>query len=131
MLDYGNPANAADWRRSVALVKRYFAAAAAADGAGACRLLVPLSAESVVERDGGSPPLRGRTCAVVMSKLFRLHHRMLAEKSAALEVIAVRIKDDRGLAVLNFPEIHEARQIGLRRVRGTWKVVDLLDGIME
>lgn len=131
VLDYGQPANAADWRRSVALVKRYFAAAAAANGAGACRLLIPLSAESVAEEYGETPQLRGGTCAVVMSKLFRLHHRMLTEKSAVLEVIAVRINGYRGLAVLDFPEIHEARQIGLRRVQGAWKVADLLDGIIE
>lgn len=152
VLFYGHAASAADRRGSVALVTSYFAAAAAADGAKACALLVPLLAESVVEEDGRSPALRGRTCAEVMSKLFRLHHRTLVEKRAALQVIAVRVEGNKGLAVLNFPGIrevrrlgegsevlvapdsrgtHEVRQLGERRVDGTWKVLDLLDGIIE
>jgi hypothetical protein len=131
VLNYGHPASAADRRSSVTLVTRYFAAAAAADGAKACALLVPLTAESVVEEDGHSAALSGRSCAAVMSKLFRLHHRMLVEKRAALEVISVRIEGNKGLAVLDFPEIHEVRQLGVRRVDGAWKVVDLLDGIIE
>lgn len=130
-LNYGHAADAAGRRVLATLVARYFAAAAAGDGGSACRLLVPLQAESVVEEDGRSPSLRGRTCAVVMSKLFKLHHRELAEKSAALRVIETRVKDDRGLAILYFSEIPEVREIGLRRVGGKWKVLDLLDGILE
>jgi hypothetical protein len=131
VLYYGHAADAADRRSSIALVKRYFAAAAAEDGKRACGLLVPLLAESVVEEDGRSPGLRGRTCAAVVSKLFKMRHRMLLEKRAALEVIAVRVKGDRGLVVLNFPEIREARQLGERRVDGRWKLHELLDGIIE
>jgi hypothetical protein len=130
-LNYGHAATPAEERSVAGLVRRYYAAAAAGDGAQACRLLVPLTAESVVEDDGRSPSLRGRTCTVVMSKLFKLQHRTLAGKSAALEMFAVRIKGNRGLALLEFPEIHEVRQLGLRRVAGTWRIVDLLDGIIE
>jgi hypothetical protein len=131
VLDFGQAASATDRQVSVALVTRYFAAAAAANGAMACTLLAPLMAESVVEVDGHSAALRGSTCAQVMSKLFRLHHPMLVEKSAALKVVTVRILGNTGLIVLDFPEIPEVRQIGERRIDGRWAIFDLLDGIIE
>lgn len=130
-LYYGHAADAADRRVSTALITRYFAAAAAENGARACALLVPLLTESVVEENGHSPALRGRTCAVVMSKLFKLHHRLLAEKSASLRVIAVRVEGYKGLVIFEFPEIPEVRLIAERRVHGTWRVMGLLDSILE
>ena len=131
VLYYGHAADVADRTSSIALVRNYFAAAAAKDGKRACGLLVPLLAESVVEEDGRSPALRGRTCAAVVSKLFAMHHHMLLEKNAALQVLEVRIKGNRGLVVLNFPEIPEARQFAERRIDGSWKLASLLDGIIE
>lgn len=131
VLGFGHAAGGADLHSSIALVMRYFAAAAAEDGAQACELLVPLQAESVAEQDGHSPTLSGKTCPVVMSKLFKLHHQLLAGKAKAMKIIAVRILGDTGLAVIEFPEIYEVRQIGMRRIAGTWKVFDLLDGILE
>lgn len=131
VLGFGQAANAAQLRSIAALVTSYFDAAAAADGAKACALLVPLQAESVVEQDGRSPSLRGDSCAVVMSKLFELHHQLLLGKASAMKIIAVRIQGDVGLVVVEFPEIYEARQIGVRRTGDSWKVFDLLDGIIE
>jgi hypothetical protein len=131
VLDFGHAADAIERSSLIGLVKHYFTAAAAEDGKHACELLVPLLVELVVEEDGRSPMLRGRTCAVVVSKLFALHHRMLLEKNAALQVLEVRVKGDRGLVVLNFPEIPEARQFGGRRIGGSWKLDELLDGIIE
>lgn len=131
VLAYGHAAGPAERRIAVALAKRYFAAAAAEDGAQACGLLAPLFSESVVEMDGHSPTLRGRTCATVMSKLFKVHHRLLAEKNASIKVIVVRARGDRMLAVLEFPPMPEERQIEERRVDGTWTVFALLDGIIE
>jgi hypothetical protein len=129
--NYGHAANAPDRQASIALVRHYFAAAAAADGARACRLLVPFVAEAVVENEGKSPRLRGRTCSVVMSKLFGFHRRLLAAKNATLKVLAVRVQGDKALVVLDFPSIAEVRQIGERRVGNAWKLQDLLDGILE
>ncbi len=131
VLYFGHAADATDQRISLALVTRYFALAATGDGAKACSLLVPFIAESVAENDGHSPALRGKTCAVVMSKLFKLHHRSLAEKNATLKAIEVRVESDRALVVLEFPTIPEVRQITERRVGSTWKLLDLLDGILE
>jgi hypothetical protein len=131
VLNYGHAASPTDEREAVALVKRYFALAATGDGAQACRLLVPLLAETVAEQDGGSPGLRGRTCGVVVSKLFIRDHRVLAEKDAHLKVIEVRVNGDKGLILLDFTEIPEVRQILERRVDGAWKLHELFDGIIE
>lgn len=131
VLNYGHAADAADREASESLVRRYFAAAAAADGARACSLLAPFVAESVVEDEGRSPALRGGTCAAVMTKLFRHQRRLLAEKNATLRVIGVRVEGDKALAILEFPAIPEVRQLVERRVGGTWRVLDLLDGILE
>jgi hypothetical protein len=131
-LYYGLAASAAEERSSVALVRRYYAAAAAADGAKACSLLVPLLAESIVEEVGKSPGLVGNTCAVVVSKLFKRHHRELSEKRAALTFYAVRIKGDRGLILIEFPAIRrELRQTGERRIGGVWRIDKLFDSFIE
>ena len=66
-----------------------------------------------------------------MSKLFKLHHKPLAAKNASLRVLAVRVEGQKALVVLGFPNIPEVRQITARRVAGTWRLLDLLDGILE
>ncbi len=131
VLYYGRPANAVDQRLSVALVTSYFAAAAAEDGTKACSLLLSVVAESVAEDDGHTAALRGSTCAVVLSKLFKLHHHLLTEKHATLRVIGVRVEGSRALVVLEFSAIPEVRKITERRVGSNWKLVDLLDGMLE
>lgn len=131
VLLYGHAANAANGQTITALVTHYFAAAAAQDGARACSLLAPFIAESVAETYGHTPPLLGRTCAVVMSKLFKQHHGDLVNKNAALHVIRVGLEGNKGLVALYFPTIPEVRQIAVRRSGGTWKMLELLDGILE
>lgn len=131
VLYYGHAADPADQSASIALVRRYFAAAAAENGATACSLLVPFIAESVVEDEGQSPGLHGGTCAAVMAKLFRRDHRLLALKNDTLKVIDVRVAGGKALAVLDFPTIPEVRQLVERRVAGRWRLLELLDGILE
>jgi len=131
VLYYGHTANAADRRISIGLIKRYFAAAVAEDGAKGCSMLVPSIAESVAENSGHSPALRGKTCATVLSKIFKLEHRLLLQKNAMLRIIDVRVEGTRALAVIAFPRIPEVRQITERRVGHTWRLVDLTDGILE
>jgi hypothetical protein len=132
VLDYGHAADAADRGQSVALIKRYFAAAAAANGARACSLLAPFIAESVVEDDGRTTALYGNSCAAVMSKLFKLHHALLLAKDESMRIPSIRVEgSDKALAILEFTAIPEVRQIAERRVGGTWYVLELLDGILE
>jgi hypothetical protein len=131
VLDFGHAANAADSQTITALVRHYFAAAAAEDGATACSLLAPFIAESVVENYGRAPALRGKTCAAVMAKLFKHHHQELANKDATLKVIRVGVEGDKSLVALEFPTIPEVRQVTARRNGNAWKLLTLLDGILE
>ncbi len=128
VLYYGHAADAADRQAGGALVTNYFAAAAGANGAAACALLVPFIAESVADEN---PTLAAKTCPAALARLFELHHRLLAEKHATLRVMAVRIEGNRGLVIMDFPTIPEVRQLTERRVGGAWKLMDLLDGILE
>jgi hypothetical protein len=127
VLYFGQAAGTADRRELIALVTRYFAAAATENGAAGCRMLVPFIAEGTAEQQGQA----GSTCAFALSELFKQHHPLLAEKQATLRVIGVRVEGNRALAILDFPNIPEVRQIGERRVGNTWKMLDLLDGIIE
>jgi hypothetical protein len=132
VLNFGQTASPADRQAIAALVTRYFAAAASENGKQACALLVPFIAESVVEKYGQTTPrLRGKTCAVVMSKLFKYSHRELVNKDATLQIMRVGVEGDRSLVVLNFPTIPEVRQITARRTGGSWRILYLLDGILE
>lgn len=113
------------------LVKRFYAAAAAERGAEACALLVPFIAESVVERYGHTQGVTGRTCAVVMTKIFKGRHSKLVPESATLRIPEVRVELPAALAILEFPDIPEVRQIRLRRVGDRWRVIALIDGAIE
>lgn len=131
VLDFGHVADAADNQTIKSILVRYFAIAASGDGARACSMLTPFIAESVVEVDGHAPVLRGHSCAVVMSKLFKQHHVELVGKSAGLKVVRVGVEGDRSIVALEFSEIPVVRQISLRRVGNRWTVLDLLDGLLE
>jgi hypothetical protein len=125
----GHVANQNETDVVVALIKRYYAAAAAEDGHLGCSLLYPLIAETVVE-DYGRPPgplaLRGGTCAVVVSKVFRQRHRRLVTDIARLHVTQVRTSGNQGLALLTFGSAPR-RYLPLRRHGGAWKVASFFD----
>jgi hypothetical protein len=131
VLEYGHVANAADRLAVTAFVKRYYAAAAAADGATVCPMLVPYIVE-IVPYDyapaAGPPSLRGKPCAVVMSKLLERHHRRLVVDLAGLEVTAVRVAGSKAFALLAFTTTPERRFISVVRERSTWKMEEVIDG---
>lgn len=132
-INYGHAATAAERGPLVALITAYFAAAAAENGARACSMLMPFIAESVVENVGHGPGLNGHNCAVVMSKLFKQKHHELQIKSTTLKFYAVRIKGEKALTLLTFKGLApEVRQVDERRDgSGDWKILTLLDGIIE
>jgi hypothetical protein len=131
VLYYGFAASGAERQAITTLVKHYYAAGAAADGAKACTLLMPFVAESVAENYGHTPALRGKTCAVVMSKLFAQHGKTLAGENATLKFVAVRVEGTKALVVLSFSTLPEVRQIAARKDGASWKILQLLDGIIE
>jgi hypothetical protein len=112
-----------------AVTRRYYIAAAHHDGGGACSLFYLLLRESVVENYGkppGPPSLRGKTCAVVMTKFFKQHHRHLSAEAASLRVTGLRVRRNRGTALLRLGK-GPVRYILVARERGAWKVNSLLD----
>lgn len=121
----GRAASPAEERAIAALVKRYYAAAAASDGAKACRLIYSTLEEAIPE-DYGQPPgpaySRGKTCAVVMSKTFAHAHSQLA---GGFAVTGVRVEGKEAHALLGSRTL-PASFILLRRERGAWKIYELL-----
>jgi hypothetical protein len=133
VLEFGHAATPSEQRPMVTLLKRYYAAAAAADGRTACPMIYSIVAEAATEEYGRAPALpalRGKTCAVVMSKLFRRSRRSLRVKLATLKVTDVRVEGDRALVVMSFATTPEPRKIPLHREAGRWKVQELLDSGM-
>lgn len=120
---YGHEASAADRQAITALVRRYYAAAAAADGRTACALL-DRNLEHVIAEDYGQPPAlpysRGKTCKVVMAKIFRhlTHH---PADLAATAVTGVRVSNNYAFAELS-SKLTPKGEIFLLRERGKWTV---------
>jgi len=130
-VDYGHAASAADKRAVTVMLKRYYAAATAENGAEACSMIVSSLAESVLEDYGpGSPGPSylkvGTSCASVMTLLFRHFHSRLTVELPKLEVARVRLVGHKGLAVLSFDSMPE-REIQVGRQGGIWKVDALID----
>ena len=127
--EFGHAADVADRQAVAAVVERYFAAAASEDGATACSLIVSSLARSIpgdLGRPPGPPYARGRTCAIVMSKIFKVNHRQLRVYHAMLEVTGVRLGGDGGFAVLGFGTL-PGREIRVTREKSVWKMDALLD----
>jgi hypothetical protein len=125
----GHAAGAADTAAISRLLRRYFAAATAANGAAGCSLIAARLTGSIVESYGGSSGMayaRGTSCAMVMGKVFAHYHRQLSAHERALRRVAARIERDEGLATLSFGGLPK-RQIRVAREGGVWKVDALLD----
>lgn len=123
---YGHSVGPAERHAIATLVRRYYAAAAAGDGATACGLTYYLLAESIPE-DYGRPPgplyLRGAsTCAAVLSLVFKHFRAQLATPPAVTDV---RVSDRRAAALLGWTSL-PAGSIELRREGRVWKIDQLL-----
>jgi hypothetical protein len=128
VLTFGHEASPAERQVVTALVKSFYAAAAAEDGAKACSLIYSLLAESIPETYGevatGPPELRGKTCAVVMTKLFKRDHQELVVHNATLKVTGVRVEAKNGFVLLDFKGVPD-RHVVLHRELGAWKIDSL------
>jgi hypothetical protein len=130
VLDFGHAANTTDTRSITALIKRYYAAAYAENGAQACTMLYSTLEEVVPQDYGQSPPgqpyMRGTTCAAVLTLLFKHDHPQLALEHPRLEVAHVRLMEHHGIVILSFGKL-PIRQIPVAREGHTWKLSALLD----
>jgi hypothetical protein len=125
---YGREAGEPDRREIITLVSRYYAAAAADDGSKACSMIYSLIANSVAE-DYGQPPgppyLRGKTCPIVMSKLFRHVPGQTPATLAATRVTGVRLLPRQGFAQLSSKAMPTG-EIFVQRQGKAWKVGALI-----
>lgn len=125
----GVPATAVEQGEIVSLVRRYYAAGAARDGAAVCSLLYSTTAEGL-PLDYGRPPgpaqLRGSTCAVVMSKLLALRRAEFETKRTKLAIASVSVRGESAAVLMRFGGMPE-RVLRLRRERGRWTVRELTD----
>ena len=127
-LGFGYPATPRDVRDATALIRRYYAAVAADDGAIACSLT-----NSAVVKEIAQPEVRikgGRilprlSCPEALARNFRPIVKELAYKRDALVVLRVRVLDNTGLAILRFGTT--VRDITLYREHGHWKIQSMLD----
>ena len=130
-LDFGRAATNAERLQITALVRRYYAAAAAHDGRTACSLIYSTYAEAIPEDFGTSPPgpsyARGATCAVVTSKVFEHFHSRLALGLPKLKVARVRVKGHQGIAILSFGAALPQREIRVEREARNWRVLGMMD----
>lgn len=133
VLTYGRAADAADRRAVTALVKRYYAAGAAGDGASACALTSRAFAQTIPEdygqelgqaaSSGVLALLRGaRTCAAILSLLFEHYHDRL---SAAVAVTGVRVDGEYGYALVGSATM-PASVVEVGREGGVWRIDELL-----
>jgi hypothetical protein len=124
---YGVAAGAVEGREVSMLVKHYYEAAAAADGATACGLLDSHFATLVPAEYGQASVLHGKTCAIVASKVFKQLHYQLSVDNATLDVGAVRVGGGRGYALLGFEGALPVRYVVIVQERGVWKMASLID----
>lgn len=127
-LNFGHPASAVDRRAVADLVERYHKAAVAGDGAGACSLLYYTYIESIPEDYGkspGPPSLRGKTCGIVLSKLFAQLHRELVT-DAMFRLIGMRVRKGSGYALLS-SGTRPPHYVPVRREYGAWKIATMRD----
>jgi hypothetical protein len=130
---YGRAAGANVRRAVTRLVARYYAAAAANDGAAACALVdAELADAFAAQRDArfpGSPAPAAGGCAAALAARFRHILGRSAADMASVRVIGVRVAGDRGLALLRLRS-SQVRYIPVGSERGAWKIEALIDSEM-
>jgi hypothetical protein len=130
---FGREMSATERPAVVALIKRYYAAAAADDGALACPLLDPTLATGLGERQsqgqgqGHAAQSHGGGCAAAVSALFNQQHtQLMADEVATMSVIDVHVQGNEGIVTVAFRNALSGR-IPIRRQGRAWKLGGLFD----
>lgn len=122
---FGTAASANDRTAVTTLVKSYYAAIAADRGKAACALL-GARIHGVIERSLGSTKLaRGRGCEGTLTTVFRHSHGRPGIVEAAVTVTGVRVKGNRGYALIS-TKLRPHEQIRIEREHGAWKIAALI-----
>lgn len=126
----GHAATAADRAAVVALVKRFYSAALAEDGAKGCsQLYTPLveaAPEDYGEPGGPEYTLGAKNCTEVLTDLFRHFHGTLTAEVPKLRVLRVLIERRQGVALIGFGALPKA-ELPLLREETHWRVGALQD----
>lgn len=125
---YGEGAKGTEHRQIVELVRRYYAALAAGDGATACSLLSVQLAHAVAEDYGQGPgpaALRGKACATVLSKLALHVTGQPPTVLARTKVTGVRVRGDSGFVELTSSAMRTG-EIVIGREGALWRVQALV-----
>jgi hypothetical protein len=123
--DFGHPANAAELDEVRSLIKYYYAAALAGDGAAACGL-IDAAFKAAIPTDYGSNPslayAKGSTCTAVLTKIFQHFHGQL---TTAFSVARVRVRGSEGFVLLS-SNVRTASYFPLQREHGKWKLIGIM-----
>ncbi|HEX4115279.1 MAG TPA: hypothetical protein VHY18_05340 [Solirubrobacteraceae bacterium] len=123
---YGHRPGAATVRVITNIVKRYYTAASAGDGAVACALLPSSLARSIPDSYGGpqEPAYQrgGKTCQATLAKFFAHYHKELA---APIKLFAVRVEGETARAIFSSRTM-PASGVFLAREGHAWKIVEVL-----
>jgi ketosteroid isomerase-like protein len=119
---YPGRANRTEARAITELVKRYYAASFAGDGASACALLSASIAKGLVA-DQTKPTQGARdSCVEAISPLLAQQHQHLtAEDPATMAMTGVHLNGNLALVALRFKRAPE-REIIVQREGRTWKI---------
>jgi hypothetical protein len=127
---YGKAGSEADKQAVTEVVKSYYAAAVAENGAKACSLLYSTLASGLAVDPGQAGQGKGGTCATAVSALYKSQHaQLVADDVPTMVVTTVRVKGSLGLAVLGFKTMPRS-EILLEREGGAWKVDALFNSQM-
>jgi hypothetical protein len=102
-------------------VTDFYAAKAAGDGAGTCAQLAREARKTLVQTLGRSGELKGKGCSAIVSHLLEDLHPQYLDRIERVEVTGARVKDDRGLALIEIEATPE-EVIPVRREGSSWKV---------
>ena len=123
---YGVRAPPAEARTIAALVRRYYAASLAGDGASTCELLDAGIATALAAQQGTAAHGTAACAASLSPLLAQQHQHLLAEEPTMMVVTSVYAKDNVGVAVLGFRNAPESI-IVLAREGHAWKIDALFD----
>jgi hypothetical protein len=125
VLAFGRAASVTETRAVTAVVKRYYAAAAAEDGARACALVTSVYLIAIPEdygRTTGPSYMRGKTCSIALSGLFKHEHKRLV---TGVKLTGARIAGNRAYVLVGSRTL-PASYLTLEREASGWRVSGLL-----
>jgi hypothetical protein len=122
---FGHAPSVAEARAVASVVKRYYADAAAGEGAAACALLVPTLSRLAGEEYGRHGPAYLRSegaCPAVLALEFAHVHGELGE---AIRVFSVRVRGDRAQTIISSRRLRASSIFAVRK-DGSWKIETLI-----